>query len=141
MNATTASSIRANQKTLSLRDKIFELHEAVRTLQTKQVRQAQPKNKDLADEVRYNSAKIEAVENQNGVLKHALGTFADAVSDEIEELQRSLTEELDHKIAHLETKIEGLSLSKSKSDNDNAKIVFDIQRMKEELHIRTNMTH
>lgn len=36
MNATTASSIKANIKTLSLREKIFELHEAVRTLQTKQ---------------------------------------------------------------------------------------------------------
>ena len=137
MNATTASSIKANNKTLSLREKIFELHEAVRTLQTKQVhiskQNTQPK--DLVAEVRFNSAKIEAVENQNGVLKHALGTFADAVSDEIEELQRSLTEELDHKIAHLEAKIDNLSLVQSKADNENGKILFDIQRIKEEMHV------
>ena len=137
MNATTASSIKANYKTLSLREKIFELHEAVRTLQTKQVhiskQNTQPK--DLVAEVRFNSAKIEAVENQNGVLKHALGTFADAVSDEIEELQRSLTEELDHKIAHLEAKIDNLSLVQSKADNENGKILLDIQRIKEEMHV------
>lgn len=137
MNATTASSIKANNKTLSLREKIFELHEAVRTLQTKQVhiskQNTQPK--DLVAEVRFNSAKIEAVENQNGVLKHALGTFADAVSDEIEELQRSLTEELDHKIAHLEAKIDNLSLVQSKADNENGKILFDMQRIKEEMHV------
>ena len=132
-----ATSIKANNKTLSLREKIFELHEAVRTLQTKQVhiskQNTQPK--DLVAEVRFNSAKIEAVENQNGVLKHALGTFADAVSDEIEELQRSLTEELDHKIAHLEAKIDNLSLVQSKADNENGKILFDIQRIKEEMHV------
>ena len=137
MNATTASSIKANNKTLSLREKIFELHEAVRTLQTKQVhiskQNTQPK--DLVAEVRFNSAKIEAVENQNGVLKHALGTFADAVSDEIEELQRSLTEELDHKIANLEAKIDNLSLVQSKADNENGKILFDMQRIKEEMHV------
>jgi hypothetical protein len=38
MQPTTASEIRKGIKTLSLREKIFELHDAVKTLQNKQVR-------------------------------------------------------------------------------------------------------
>lgn len=89
MNPTAASALRTKaNKSLSLREKIFELHDAVRTLQTKTVKieKQNQQPKDLAAEVHYQASRIEAIENQNGVLKHALGTFADAVSDEIEEL-------------------------------------------------------
>ncbi len=66
--------------------------------------------KDLAGEVRSNTSRIEVIEGQNGVLKQALGTFADAVSEEIEELQRGIREEMDCKLSRLEARLEDIAL-------------------------------
>jgi hypothetical protein len=44
------------------------------------------------------------------VLKQALGTFADAVSEEIEELQRGIREEMDCKLSRLEARLEDIAL-------------------------------
>jgi hypothetical protein len=43
-------------------------------------------------------------------LKQALGTFADAVSDEIEELQRGMNFEIEGKMQKLEHRIEEILL-------------------------------
>jgi hypothetical protein len=58
MAATTASDLRRGVKTLSLKDKIFELHDAVKTLQNKQIkieRKSTTNNKDLAADVISNT--------------------------------------------------------------------------------------
>ena len=104
MNATHSSELRKGIKTLSLREKIFELHDAVKTLQTKQTKiekSALPKSSDT-------STRLDTLESNTSVLKQAIGTFADAVSDEIEELQRGLLEKIDSKVARLEHRIEEL---------------------------------
>ena len=97
MNATTASTMR-QKKGLTLREKIFELHDAVRTLQnTNATNQRQvskdrmPERTDTTTQFTALNAKVEAVEGQCGVLRQAIGTMADAVSEEIEELKRGMT--------------------------------------------------
>ena len=97
MNATTASTMR-QKKGLTLREKIFELHDAVRTLQSnnaasqRQVsKERQPERTDTTSQFTAMNAKVEAVEGQCGILRQAIGTMADAVSEEIDEVRRELS--------------------------------------------------
>ena len=41
------------------------------------------------------NSKVEGVESQCAVLRQAIGTMADAVAEEIEELKRDLTSEIE----------------------------------------------
>ena len=136
MNPTAASETRRGGKTLNLRDKIFELHDAVKTLQTKQTkieRQNVGPKKDMAGEVRSNTSRIEVIEGQCGVLKQALGTFADAVSEEIEELQRGIREEMDCKLSRLEARLEDIALGQASRETENAKVSFEVRNLKAQL--------
>ena len=133
MNPTAASEVRRIGKTLSLREKIFELHDAVKTLQTKQTKiekQNVVPKKDVGQEVRSNTARIEAIESQTGVLKQALGTFADAVSEEIEELQRGFREEMDCKLSRLEARLEDIALGQASRETENAKVSYEVRNLK-----------
>lgn len=66
MNPTAASEVKKFGKTLNLREKIFELHDAVKTLQSKQTkidRQNVAPKKDIDGEVRSNTNRIEIIES------------------------------------------------------------------------------
>lgn len=127
MQATTSSFNRA-KKGLTLREKIFELHDAVRVLQTNEVsqrrqlsqnRQATPEQTETSQVV---TTKIEAVESQCQVLRQAIGTMADAVADEIDDLKKEFTAELDLKLTLVSNRVENAQLSAEKAENQNAKL-------------------
>jgi len=65
---------------LNLREKIFELHDAVKELQTK------PPTVIVAEE-QTQTNKITSLEKQLFTLKKAVGTLADAVSEEFEQIR------------------------------------------------------
>ena len=81
------------------------MHDAVRTLQSntatnqRQVsKERQPERTDTTSQFTAINAKVEAVEGQCGILRQAIGTMADAVSEEIDELKRGLTQEFETKL-------------------------------------------
>ena len=136
MAATAASDLRRGVKTLTLKDKIFELHDAVKNLQSKQIkieRKSVHTNKDLATEVFSNTSRLEAVENQASVLKQALGTLADAVSEEIEELQQGLIDKIESKVLRLEARVNEIQGGQAGRETDNAKVHFELQTIKSQL--------
>ena len=70
--------------------------------------------------------RLDNLEQNNQVLKQAIGTFADAVSEEIEELQRNLTEEMDSRVNRMEHKIAELSTQQTSREQDQAKLLFEV---------------
>ena len=142
MNATTASSMR-QKKGLTLREKIFELHDAVRTLQnTNATNQRQvskdrmPERTDTTSQFTALNAKVEAVEGQCGILRQAIGTMADAVSEEIEELKRGMTQEFETKLNQVGNRIDNSSLSTEKTQVEMNRMSFEIDRLREEFSSR-----
>jgi len=91
---------------LTLREKIFELHDAVRVLQ-----QHSPD--------RDQNSRFEHLENQVSLIKKAVGTLADAVSDEFESLKRDQSpakrvQDLELDITDVKSKLkEGIATVKS----------------------------
>lgn len=87
MQATTASYNRS-KKGLTLNEKIFELHEAVRILQFKDSKkQKSQKKENIYETTEALSQKVDGMENKCGVLRQALETMADAVAEEIDEIR------------------------------------------------------
>ena len=139
MNATTASTMR-QKKGLTLREKIFELHDAVRNLQSntathqRQVSKDRPPERtDTTSQFTALNAKVEAVEGQCGILRQAIGTMADAVSEEIDELKRGITQEFETKLNLLGNRIDNSSLSTEKSQVEINRMTFEIDRLKEDF--------
>jgi hypothetical protein len=67
MHDTASTALRRGVKTLSLREKIFELHDAVKSLQTKQTKI--DKTEKTVAKRDSSSAKIEQLEHNSTVLK------------------------------------------------------------------------
>lgn len=83
MCQTSSSYLRAKDS-LNLRDKIFELHDAVRELQNRDSSPslAPPNTED---------GRLTSLETQVTVLRRAVGTLADAVSEEFDSLKSENT--------------------------------------------------
>jgi hypothetical protein len=88
--APTVSSTVRNKKSLNLREKIFELHDAVKELQSKPLSQTYL-DQDPHSSNKLESNKLDSIEKELTKLKKAIGTLADAVSEEFEDLNQKLT--------------------------------------------------
>ena len=86
------------------------------------------------------NAKIDAVENQCSVLKQAIGTMADAVSDEIEELKKGLSTDFDSKIKVLGNRLENCALSSEKGQVEQNRLQFELEKLKEDVFSRFPQT-
>ena len=82
------------------------------------------------------NAKIDAVENQCSVLKQAIGTMADAVADEIEELKKGLSTDFDSKIKMLGNRIENSALSTEKGQVEQNRLQFELEKLREDVFSR-----
>lgn len=139
MQATAASNSRA-KKGLTLREKIFELHDAVRVLQTTdttQNRRQQSQNRSTTPENTESNSlltqKIDGVESQCAVLRQAIGTMADAVADEIEELKKDITAGFEQKVGILTNRVQNAQLSADRTENEQAKIKFHLERLGQDV--------
>lgn len=73
-------------------------------------------------------------------LKHAIGTLADVVSEEIEHIRRVvISGDVENKIMQTYIKIEGLQTQVSRMENESSKYQFSIDSLKEELGIMQGM--
>jgi len=81
----TASSLQKTKSSLGLREKILELHDAVKELQ----------QRDVSPSAADDTYRITAVESQISLLKKAIGTLADAVTDEFETMRQQVTTSID----------------------------------------------
>lgn len=82
---------------------------------------------------------VQQVNSQVKALKETLSQLADIVSDEIDQVKKTLILELDSKINHTSSRIESFSSYFSKVDNDYSKVNFEIRTIKEELGILRSM--
>ena len=62
--------------------------------------------------------KIDGVESSCAVLRQAIGTMADAVSDEIEELKRDMTNQMEQKVGILTNRVQNSQLCADRVEND-----------------------
>ena len=76
------------------------------------------------------------MESQCSVLKQAIGTMADAVSEEIEELKRGLNTDFESKIKIVCNQIENSKLTHDKSQVEQNKIQFELEKLKEDVYNR-----
>lgn len=68
-------------------------------------------------------------------LKSAIGTLADAVSEEIETLKKTVMLELDAKVNHSLMRIDDISSTMQKYEHDNSKTQFEVSTLKDELAV------
>ena len=62
-------------------------------------------------------SRIEAVESQCQVMRQAIGTMADAVADEIDDLKKEFAAEIDCKLTLVSNRVENAQLSADKAEN------------------------
>ena len=71
--------------------------------------------------------------SQISSLKQAIGTLADAVSDELESFKRQFSVDLDLKVNACNRRCDSLEQNFSKFDNDNSKVLFELATVKDEV--------
>ncbi|CDW78796.1 UNKNOWN [Stylonychia lemnae] len=115
---------------VNIRERLFELEDAL--LEIKTTTQQKEQNIQSALE-KENTKVVQTVNSQIINLKQAIGTLADAVSEEIENLKRSIQSDVDIQLNQNQVKFEQLCQVFSKHENDNSKIIFEINTLKDEL--------
>ena len=68
--------------------------------------------------------KVDTVESQCAVLRQAIGTMADAVAEEIDDLKKDFAAEYEAKINLVGTRVQNAQLSADKAENEQAKMRF-----------------
>lgn len=68
--------------------------------------------------------KVDTVESQCAVLRQAIGTMADAVAEEIDDLKKDFAADYEAKINLVGTRVQNAQLSADKAENEQAKMRF-----------------
>eukprot|EP00347_Sterkiella_histriomuscorum_P013441 403364695 len=117
-------------KKVNLRDRIYELEDALLEIKSTSIQTGQNLQEHLEKE---NSKVVNTVNSQIQSLKQAIGTLADAVSEEIETLRSTMYSEIDVQLSNNSQRIEQIAQYLSKNDNDNSKLLFEINTLKDEV--------
>jgi len=73
-------------------------------------------------------------------LKHAIGTLADVVSEEIEHIRRVVINgDVENKIVQTHAKIEGLVSQIQRVENESSRYQYSIEALKEEIGVMQGM--
>ena len=70
------------------------------------------------------------------VLRQAIGSMADAVAEEIDELKRDMASDLETHVNLLTNRIQNAQLSADRAENEQVKFKFQIERLQEEIQRR-----
>lgn len=140
MQATVASQSRA-KKGLTLREKIFELHDAVRVLQTNDQNQRRQSSltrqsnapESTADQFSTLTLKVDGLDSQCAVLRQAIGTMADAVAEEIDDLKKDFVTDFEGKLNLLTTRVQNAKLDTDRTEGEQAKLRYQLDRILQEF--------
>ena len=58
------------------------------------------------------------------MLRQAIGTMADAVADEIDELKRDITAEFESKVSLVQNRVQNAQMTADKVENEQAKMRY-----------------
>jgi len=64
------------------------------------------------------------MESTCAVLRQAIGTMADAVADEIDELKRDMAADIESKVNLMGNRVQNAQLSADRAENEQAKLRF-----------------
>ena len=77
--------------------------------------------------------KIDGVESQCAVLRQAIGTMADAVADEIEDLKKDITTQVEQKVNILTNRLQNAQLTADRAENEQTKIKYHLERLNQDV--------
>ena len=66
-------------------------------------------------------------------MRQAIGTMADAVADEIEDLKKDITTQVEQKVNILTNRLQNAQLTADRAENEQTKIKYHLERLNQDV--------
>lgn len=77
---------------------------------------------------------VESIHSQMSTLKHAIGTLADVVSEEIEHLRKVvISGDIEQKIMQTNLKLEQLTIQVNRHENERSSVNYQVEAVRDEV--------